>query len=104
MKTCSVQELQKALSERPAHTHFLDVRSSAEYAEGHIPGFENAVLTGEKVKSMNLDDTYYVQCFSGGRSSFVCMQMEKLGFKNVINVKGGLSAWEEAGYDIAKGA
>lgn len=103
MKTCTVQELKKAIDEKPAHTHFMDVRSTAEYAEGHIPGFENVVLTGEKVKSMNLDDTYYMQCFSGGRSSFVCAQMDRLGFKNVINVKGGLQAWEDAGYEIEKG-
>jgi rhodanese-related sulfurtransferase len=36
-----------------------------------------------------------VYCRSGNRSGQACMMMEPYGFKNVVNVVGGMLAWQE---------
>ena len=41
------------------------------------------------------DETVYIYCRSGNRSGQACLMLEPCGFKNVINVKGGMLAWQE---------
>ncbi|MDP1843919.1 MAG: rhodanese-like domain-containing protein [Sediminibacterium sp.] len=37
----------------------------------------------------------YVYCRSGNRSGQACLILDTAGFKNTINVTGGMLAWEE---------
>ena len=41
------------------------------------------------------DETVYIYCRSGNRSGQACLMLEPCGFKNVINVTGGMLAWQE---------
>ena len=76
----------------------LDVRTAREYASGHIqnaqnidfygPGFEN------KIKKLDTEKSYVVNCLSGGRSGKTVALMESFGFKNVKNLVGGITAWK----------
>lgn len=98
MKTCTPQELKKILEEKPEGVKFWDVRTPAEYAQEHIDGFENVFLTPDITAKVGRDTTIYIHCMAGGRSSFACSQLEKIGYANVVNIVGGLNAWKEAGY------
>lgn len=74
----------------------LDVRTSAEYAAGHIPGAKlipldelpkriNEVPTGTKV---------YVICRSGNRSSQAVGLLREKGYSNTYNILNGMNAWK----------
>lgn len=85
----------------------LDVRTSQEYAEGRIPGSENldvlkTDLFTTSITKLDKDKTYYVICRSGSRSQTAAIQMRNAGFKNVINITGGIQAWEAANFPVEK--
>ena len=73
----------------------LDVRTSSEYAEGHIPGSKNVPLQSiDKVAGMidNKATPIFVHCLSGARSRQAAAVLQQLGYTNVKNI-GGISAY-----------
>lgn len=82
-------------------TVLVDVRSEAEYREGHATGAVNIPLETleSRVQTLKSSPEVYVICQSGGRSSravdFLLTQNV-----NAINVSGGTSAWQHAGLPI----
>lgn len=72
---------------------FIDVRTPVEIADGKLQGAIEANVTsqGFKQEISNLDKSqpYVVYCRSGMRSARACRIMEKEGFTNLTNVKGG---------------
>ncbi len=82
----------------------LDVRTAAEYAEGHIEG---AVLIDqgqgdfiEKVKAtIPAEKKIVVYCRSGRRSASAANKLAAEGYK-CVNLKGGILAWKEAGMSV----
>ena len=87
-------------------TVVLDVRTTKEYREGHIPGSVmidfNADDFEQQVAKLDKDKTYLVHCAAGGRSARACKKMEQLGFKKLYNLEGGMGAWEKAGKPVEK--
>ena len=76
----------------------LDVRRASEYAEGHIPGATQLDVTNEPeflkgIESLDKDKTIYIYCRSGRRSRIAAEHLINNGF-NVVDLKGGYSAWE----------
>lgn len=43
-----------------------------------------------------------VHCAIGGRAELIAVEMHKMGFKNVLLLKGGFNAWTASGQAIAK--
>lgn len=86
----------------------IDVREPAEYAAGHIPEVANiprGLIESEVDKHPLLCDrdmALVLHCRSGGRSALATLALQKLGFRNVSNMVGGLRAWEAAGLPISK--
>ena len=73
----------------------LDVRTSQEYREGHIPGSKNVPLQElDKVDSVaeNKDTMLYVYCRSGARSRQAVSILKHMGYTNVHNI-GGIAAY-----------
>ena len=78
----------------------LDVRTAAEYAEGHIGG---AVLIDqgqsdfiEQAKAaLPKDKKIAVYCRSGRRSANAAGRLADIGYR-CVNLKGGIIAWKEA--------
>ena len=73
----------------------LDVRTSQEYREGHIPGSKNVPLhTIDKIRSVadNKDTALFVYCYSGGRSRQAVSMLQHMGYTNVRNI-GGITAY-----------
>ena len=88
------------------NTVILDVRSTAEYADGHLPGarlvdFRSPTFE-KQVAELDRSKLYLVHCAGGVRSAKACVKMINLGFTNVVNLEGGLSAWSEAGKPLEK--
>ena len=73
----------------------LDVRTSQEYREGHIPGSQNVPLQQlDKVEEVteNKDTVLYVYCRSGARSRQAVSLLQAMGYTNVRNI-GGIAAY-----------
>lgn len=84
----------------------LDVRTPGEVAEGVIPGAMHIDWHGDnfeaEVNKLDKTKPVYVYCKSGGRSGKACNLMVSVGFKEVYNLSGGITAWEGQGYEVTK--
>ena len=80
----------------------LDVRTDAEWAEGHIAGSQHVPMA-QVVEDIgdHLDHPVVVVCASGGRSSRVASYLVLQGLE-AVNLDGGLHAWESAGLPIER--
>jgi len=78
----------------------IDVRGDAEFSKSHIKGAKNAAPAAvlDKVQSLgiNKNDTIVVYCNLGNTSAKVCRMLLKQGYTNVKNLKGGMTAWQDA--------
>lgn len=72
----------------------VDVREIDEWEKGHLDGAIHVPLSNLSAEKNKLDKSqeYYVMCHSGARSAKACQQLAQEGY-NVINVMGGISAW-----------
>lgn len=83
----------------------LDVRTPAEYATGFIPGaqlmdFNDPSFAG-KLAALDKAKPYFLYCAAGVRSHGAYEMMKAQGFRQVIELDGGISAWEAAGLPLA---
>ncbi|MGH2788977.1 MAG: MBL fold metallo-hydrolase [Actinomycetota bacterium] len=78
----------------------LDVRQPAEWAAGHIDGatFITGARLPQRIDEVMGDRPLAVICGSGIRSSVAASLLQSNGRRNVINVPGGMGAWNTAGY------
>ena len=91
-KEVSFEELNEFIKNKGAL--LIDVRSSQEYGEGHINGAINIPSYNIKkeiekiVKDKNQIIILY--CATGARSKNSKIELEKIGYENVYNLKGGI--------------
>ena len=73
----------------------LDVRQPTEYESGHIPGAKLIPLPdlGSREAEIDADKPVIVYCAIGGRSRVAAQMLAAKGFKEVINLSGGIKAW-----------
>mgnify|MGYP000511492501 CR=1 FL=1 len=88
----------------------LDVRTPEEYAAGHIPGAVNININNDefakKVALLDRSKTYVVHCAANvpnGRTDKSFKVMNKLGFSKLLNLEGGIIAWQQEGQQVVKG-
>ena len=82
----------------------LDVRTVAEFTEGHIEG---AILIDqgqsdfvEKAKAtLPIEKKIAIYCRSGRRSANAAGKLADIGYK-CVNLKGGIIAWKDAGKPV----
>ena len=73
----------------------LDVRTTQEYRDGHVPGSQNVPLQQlDKVEEVteNKETALYVFCHSGMRSRQAVSLLQAMGYTNVHNI-GGIAAY-----------
>lgn len=76
----------------------LDVRTPEEYNQGHIAGafqadWNNFEQFKERTASLDKHKPLYVYCLAGARSAAAQKWLIKEGFETVINLRGGMNAW-----------
>ncbi|CAM3308446.1 MULTISPECIES: rhodanese-like domain-containing protein [Saccharibacillus] len=75
----------------------IDVREPEEVAQGMIPGAVHIPLGQLAGRLDELDpdrETVFI-CRSGYRSERACEYLEQSGFDKVVNMSGGMLAWNE---------
>ncbi|MDQ6598262.1 rhodanese-like domain-containing protein [Bacillus salipaludis] len=94
MKQMTASEVETLLS-GGKKLNIIDVREVDEVAAGKIPGAVNIPLGLVEFRMHELDksEEYIMVCRSGGRSGRATQFLESYGF-NVINMAGGMLAWE----------
>jgi rhodanese-related sulfurtransferase len=82
----------------------VDVRDPGEYGAGHILGAKNVPLSrlddGELAKRK--DRPVIVYCDGGDRAGKAISALKKQGFARVVNLSGGINAWQQAGLPVEK--
>ena len=84
----------------------VDVRRPGEYAAGHVPGAASRPLDRleSEVRSLDAARPTAVICAGGYRSSAATSLLRRHGFRDLLNVIGGTSAWVAAGYEVERPA
>jgi len=103
IKECTVSEAKQFLT---PETLLIDIREVAEFQRGYIPGavfsprglleFEIHALvertaTNDEVAPEDREIVLY--CGTGGRSALAAETLNKMGYKNVRSMDGGIVAW-----------
>jgi len=91
----TARELQQRLPENQLRV--LDVRREPEWKAGHLEGAAWWPLDRFRVSMPEVDLSLplAVHCQSGYRSMIACSLLQRAGFKNVMNVAGGLAALKQ---------
>lgn len=75
----------------------IDVREPSEFAICKIPGAKLVPLStvAEHANELDTADEIVVHCHFGGRSAKAVALLQKMGFKKIWNLKGGIDAWSQ---------
>ncbi len=81
----------------------IDVRTPREWSTRHIDGSLNLPLTRlrEHLGEIPRDRAIAVQCAGGYRSSIAASLLQQQGIADVVEVAGGLAAWDAASLPVA---
>lgn len=107
IQECSVDQLHSKM-ENNEDMLLVDVRESSEHEQGHLPGarliprgiLEAAADLGYPKHDAELvnarDRQVVLYCATGGRSAMAAAVLQMMGFRNVISLDGGFTAWAKA--------
>lgn len=104
-KNLTAGQFQKLIND--SNVQLVDVRTVAEFTEGHIPGSLNIDVKDETGFPLAVDDLLdkqrpvAVYCRSGRRSRNAAELLSKKGYK-VYNLDKGILHWMEEGREIEK--
>jgi rhodanese-related sulfurtransferase len=105
IRELSVDEVKEKLDKREKFL-LIDVREESEWAKDHLPG---AIHVGkgiierdieERVPDVNTPLVLY--CGGGFRSALAADNLQKMGYKNVLSMDGGVRGWREKGFPLTK--
>jgi rhodanese-related sulfurtransferase len=100
VRTCSVDDV-RAMQQRGARFHLVDVREDHEWNAGRIAG---AVHLGKGIIERDVeqripdhDATIVLYCGGGYRSALAADALGRMGYRDVRSMDGGWKAWTAAG-------
>jgi hydroxyacylglutathione hydrolase len=77
--------------------YLLDVRADGEWQAGHVESATH-IMGGDlpkRIAELPRDSAIHVVCGTGYRSSVASSVLARAGFRNLFNVTGGMTAWNE---------
>ncbi|HPW62331.1 MAG TPA: rhodanese-like domain-containing protein [Cyclobacteriaceae bacterium] len=105
IKKLDPQNFEKQLKESKDPI-LVDVRTPGEYAQGHLA---NAVLIDiysddfkSRVGKLDKSKPVFVYCKAGSRSGSAVGVFTEMGFKEIYDLSGGITAWQRASKPIEK--
>lgn len=110
IKECTVSDVRDGID---PDTLLIDIREAAEYQRGFIPGavllprglleFEIHSLVARVAAPRAVppeDQPILLYCGTGGRSALAAETLNKMGYRNVVSLDGGIVAWSQTGLPI----
>ena len=97
-KEIEVLQLRSFMRKNPG-TQLIDVRETEERRRGKIPRSKHIPLgqVSSSRDELNMDKPIITYCRSGRRSQTAAEILDKMGFKEVYNLKGGIKAYSVEG-------
>jgi len=94
VQSVDADEARQRLADDP-ELQVLDVRQPGEYRQEHIPGAKLAPIADldKNLDQLERDKPVLVYCAIGGRSRMAAQLLAGKGFEKVLNLKGGIKAW-----------
>ena len=82
----------------------LDIRTEAEVGQGVLPGAKHLPMHLIPLRISEIPEYKVVvlYCRSGARSYHACAYLVQQGYRNVVNLRGGINGWARGGYEIAQ--
>ena len=97
----SVQDAAALLQNPPQGLVILDVRTPAEFREGHLPGAVNMDYFGgpfeTQIQSLPKTAPVLLYCRTGNRSGSAYDIMTKAGIGNILHMNEGITKWQQLG-------
>ena len=103
IRECTVQDI---VDRRNAGDNLtlIDVREETEFSRGHIPG---AAHLGKGVIERDIEQQFpdhatelILYCGGGFRSALAALNLQLMGYTNVISMDGGVRSWNDAGQPV----
>jgi len=104
----TIGKAQTLIKDRAGKPDFviLDVRTPAEFAEGHIAGAVNLDVQSKdfekKLRALDRKRSYLVYCRTGNRSRTATIAMEALGFRSIFHMNEGIVKWKQRNLPLAR--
>jgi rhodanese-related sulfurtransferase len=105
VRETTVDDVKKRL-DRGEKFLLIDVREESEYAKDHVPG---AIHLGKGIIERDIEERVpdantlmILYCGGGFRSALAADNLQKMGYKNVISMDGGIREWREKNYPLTK--
>ena len=91
-----------ALRESGVAPVVIDVRSSEEYASGHIPGAVNIPFdqVADRIAEVDAPHGVALYCMIGPRARKGESALLAASYPKVFHLEGGLAAWQAAGLPV----
>lgn len=84
----------------------VDVREESEFGKDHLPGAQHM---GKGVIERDIEDRVpdlntplILYCGGGFRSALAADNLQKMGYRNVISMDGGVRGWREKNYPMTR--
>jgi rhodanese-related sulfurtransferase len=103
VEECTVADVRARL-DRGEVFHFIDVREDEEYARDHAAGAKHmgrGILERDIETAIpDKDAEIVLYCGGGFRSALAAESLQKMGYRRVISMDGGIKAWRDAGFPM----
>ncbi|MEG6503317.1 MULTISPECIES: rhodanese-like domain-containing protein [unclassified Desulfovibrio] len=102
----SVQDAAELLKNPPQGLIIVDVRTPAEFRDGHLPGAVNIDYFGgpfeTQIAALPKDAPVLLYCRTGNRSAGAYTSMQQAGIGNILHMNEGISVWQQRGLPVEK--
>jgi rhodanese-related sulfurtransferase len=105
ISSIDVVEAERRLREDADRPLLVDVREPNEFEQVRAPGAVLMPMSTFMARSSELpsDRPLMIVCRTGSRSSAVTGFLARNGRADVVNVDGGMEAWERSGFPVRRG-
>lgn len=88
-------QLDDMIKDKSVKRQYVDVRTTGEFSARKVKGFMNIPVEtlGKRLKELDPEKPVVVMCASGSRSMRAAKILSKAGYKDIINVSGGISSY-----------
>jgi rhodanese-related sulfurtransferase len=105
-KITEISPTEAAAKSKSGEAVIIDVREKDEWDEERIPDATHisrgTIELDIEEKVPDSDAMIICHCGGGGRSALAAENLQKMGYKNVRSMAGGLKAWRAAGLPTTK--
>jgi rhodanese-related sulfurtransferase len=96
----SATDVNNSVVANDGNVYVIDIRSTTDFAAGHIKGSVNVTLTNlltyYEANNLSTKTKVAIACYSGQTASYGASLLRMLGHTNVYALKFGMSSWNPA--------